>query len=362
MNRSLIMSGMVAALGSMLLVGGCKTEVMGERGYIPAEKSPAPMAAAADETAAPAAAPTAAVNEAVTEDKPLPSLDEAVPKKAAAASSAKKVVASTSGSYVVKSGDTIGSIAKAHGIGYKTLLSANGMSEDDARKLKVGRKLVIPAKGATASMASTAAKAGKSTAAKSTAKPVAGAKTATPAAADGATYVVKSGDSIPKIAKQLGVKATELMAANHMDEAATRRLQIGQKLVIPGKAGAAAATTAAAPVQNDAALDAAASALAKAPSAPAAVDTAAPAAATSAAPAAATPAAATSAAPAVKAPAEQAVTGSSVPVEILEDIKLDDFVKNQKITIDIFKKMNPDVVTTDGVLKTNTVVFVPGAE
>ncbi len=361
MNRSLIMSGMVAALGSMLLVGGCKTEVMGERGYIPAEKPVAPMAAVAEETAP--AAPAAAMTETATEEKALPSLDEAVPKKAAAASSAKKVVASTSGSYVVKSGDTIGSIAKAHGIGPSTLLAANGMTNDDARKLKVGRKLVIPAKGATHSMASTAAKAGKSASAKSSAKPA--AKAAATAAADGATYVVKSGDSIPKIAKQLGVKSSELMAANHMDEAATRRLQVGQKLVIPGKAAAAAAATAAAPVQNDAALDAAASALAKAPSAPVAADvtapaaTAAPAAAAPAAAAAATPAAA---APAVKAPAEQAVTGSSVPVEILEDIKLDDFVKNQKITIDVFKKMNPDVVTTDGVLKTNTVVFVPGAE
>lgn len=358
MSRSLIMSGMVAALGSMLLVGGCKTEVMGERGYIPAEKSPAPMAAAADETAAPAVTVTETVT--VTEEKPLPMLDEAVPKKAGAASSAKKVAASTSGSYVVKSGDTIGSIAKAHGIGPSTLLAANGMTNDDARKLKVGRKLVIPAKGATASMASTAAKAGKSAPAKTAAKPVADAKSAAPAAADGATYVVKSGDSIPKIAKQLGVKSTELMAANRMDEAATRRLQIGQKLVIPGKGGSAAAATAAAPVQNDAALDAAASALSKAPSAPTAVDTTAPAAAPAAA-TAATPAA-TTAAPAVKAPADQAVTGSSVPVEILEDIKLEDFVKNQKITIDIFKKMNPDVVATDGVLKTNTVVFVPGAE
>ena len=153
------------------------------------------------------------------------------------------------------------------------------------------------------------------------------------------------------------------MAANQMDEAATRRLKIGQKLVVPGKGGAAAAATAAAPVQNDAALDAAASALSKAPSASAdsaAPATAAPAAAPSVAPAAA-PAAAAPAAAAAK-PAEQAVTGSSVPVEILEDIKLDDFVKNQKITVEVFKKMNPDVVVTDGVLKTNTVVFVPGAE
>jgi len=57
--------------------------------------------------------------------------------------------------------------------------------------------------------------------------PVAGAES-------GNVYVVKKGDSPVKIAKQLKVSESDLLAINHIDD--PRKLQIGQKLIIPAKA------------------------------------------------------------------------------------------------------------------------------
>jgi LysM repeat protein len=74
------------------------------------------------------------------------------------------------------------------------------------------------------------------------ASPAAVAKTneSTPARAlpvtppDGAnTYTVAKGDNPVKIAKKLKVSESELLAVNHIDD--PRKLQIGQKLIVPPK-------------------------------------------------------------------------------------------------------------------------------
>ncbi|MGL5016974.1 MAG: LysM peptidoglycan-binding domain-containing protein [Luteolibacter sp.] len=58
------------------------------------------------------------------------------------------------------------------------------------------------------------------------------------AAADaGATYIVKSGDSIDKIARKVGTSATQLVKANGLKP--TSMIHPGQKLKVPGKASAA---------------------------------------------------------------------------------------------------------------------------
>jgi len=49
--------------------------------------------------------------------------------------------------YAVKSGDTLGKIAKSYGVSVKALRSANSLTTD---KIKVGQKLKIPAKSAAA--------------------------------------------------------------------------------------------------------------------------------------------------------------------------------------------------------------------
>ena len=49
-------------------------------------------------------------------------------------------------------------------------------------------------------------------------------------------YVVAKGDNPVKIAKRLKVSESDLLAVNHIDD--PRKLQIGQKLIIPAKAKA----------------------------------------------------------------------------------------------------------------------------
>jgi len=51
---------------------------------------------------------------------------------------------------------------------------------------------------------------------------------------DAKTYVVAKGDNPVTIAKKLKVPYDELLALNHIDD--PRKLQIGQKLLVPGKA------------------------------------------------------------------------------------------------------------------------------
>lgn len=48
--------------------------------------------------------------------------------------------------HTVKSGETISGIASKYGLGYKQILKANKMSEADARRLRPGQKITIPAK------------------------------------------------------------------------------------------------------------------------------------------------------------------------------------------------------------------------
>ena len=56
------------------------------------------------------------------------------------------------------------------------------------------------------------------------------------------TYTVKSGDNLSKIAKEKGTTVKALRAANNLK---TDRITVGQKLKIPTKASASAASTAA---------------------------------------------------------------------------------------------------------------------
>ena len=68
--------------------------------------------------------------------------------------------AATAGSdqvYTVKSGDMLGSIAKAHGVSVKALRSANSLKTD---QIKVGQKLKIPAKASAAPADATSQGAG----------------------------------------------------------------------------------------------------------------------------------------------------------------------------------------------------------
>jgi LysM repeat protein len=118
--------------------------------------------------------------------------------------------------YVVAKGDSLAKIAKKNGVTLKALQAANpGVVPT---KLKVGQKLTIPAGGKTSA----------DTAAPSVA---AGGDTG------GASYTVKSGDTLTKIAKKNGTTAKAIQSANGLT---TTKIKVGQKLKIPSKAEAAA--------------------------------------------------------------------------------------------------------------------------
>ena len=88
------------------------------------------------------------------------------------------------------------------------------MTMADAKKLQIGQKLTIPARGK---------KADKKSAGKSEVKVEAG------------IYIVRAGDVPARIARRLKVKVSELLKANNMTLEDAKKLQIGQKLVVPGK-------------------------------------------------------------------------------------------------------------------------------
>ena len=139
------------------------------------------------------------------------------------------VAPETSGAeYTVVKGDSLAKIAKKYGISAKALQAAN--PDVVPTKLKIGKKLVIPAGGKTS-----VTDAG--TAAPAVAAPESGTT----------TYTVKSGDTLMKIAKAHGTTAKAIQAANNLT---TTKIAVGKKLKIPSKAQPAPATPATAPVPD----------------------------------------------------------------------------------------------------------------
>ena len=130
--------------------------------------------------------------------------------------------------HIVLKGETGAVIAKKHGMGWKAIEAANpGL---DARRLKIGQKLVIPAKTLSPAPTPDAHSGGDSAAPASTPK-----------------YTVKSGDTLAKIAKTHGVSVKAIQSANGLK---LTSIKVGQKLKIPAKVGGTAATHKAAPAAD----------------------------------------------------------------------------------------------------------------
>jgi LysM repeat protein len=129
----------------------------------------------------------------------------------------------------VRAGETLEKIAAIYGLGAKDLESANELHNVVA--LRVGQELRIPAR-----TASKPAAAPKSTAVATPRKlPESDPKVVKePSAKDaGDTYTVVKGDTPAGIARKLGVKQSELLKLNKIDD--PRKLQIGQKLHVPAR-------------------------------------------------------------------------------------------------------------------------------
>jgi len=118
--------------------------------------------------------------------------------------------------YAAKAGDSLWKIAKNNGITVAALKQANNLTKDT---IKVGQKLVIPAKAAATTVTTAAL-------------------TTDP---NQPTYIVAASDTLASIAQKHGVKVEDLMRANKMT--GTTRLHAGDKLVIPQAPSAPAGTS-----------------------------------------------------------------------------------------------------------------------
>jgi membrane-bound lytic murein transglycosylase D len=110
---------------------------------------------------------------------------------------------SSSGKHVVRSGDTLWSIARTHGVSMDRLASSNGLARNGT--LSIGQTLAIPG---TAQLAST----DSSAVARST------------------TYVVRRGDSLSTIATKFRVALSDLLGWNNLTKRSV--IKPGQRLVM----------------------------------------------------------------------------------------------------------------------------------
>ncbi|MBQ7207349.1 MAG: LysM peptidoglycan-binding domain-containing protein [Lentisphaeria bacterium] len=255
------------AVVGLAVLAGCKSEVMDDRKYAPlkddetvaaargmggeqqqfddrgtvpqpAQEPVSGTPAAAQSAPQPAAQPAApAPAPARPAFAPMEKKDYPVGLTSAGRGKAAAGAAAEQGTYVVKPGDNPGKIARRFNVSVQALLDANNMTAKDAKKLYVGRKLVIPA----GAKASPQAKKGKAASKKSKGGAEKGKTAAKDAPAAGGVYVVKPGDFPERIAKRNNVKLADLLSANNLTIESSRRLKVGQKLVIPGAGAAPAA-------------------------------------------------------------------------------------------------------------------------
>ena len=115
--------------------------------------------------------------------------------------------------YIVVKGDYLEKIAKKYGVTVKALEAANpGMVPT---KLKVGQEACHSGRGSTTPSAMDSTGGGTT----------------------GEIYVVKSGDSLWKIAKLYGTTVKAIQTENNLP---TASIKVGQKLKVPAKAGTVA--------------------------------------------------------------------------------------------------------------------------
>ncbi|PRY82193.1 LysM peptidoglycan-binding domain-containing protein [Alkalibacterium olivapovliticus] len=113
--------------------------------------------------------------------------------------------------YVVKSGDTLTQIARTHNTTVNELMSLNSLS--DSNRLSVGQRLIVT-KGQLAESKPESPKP---------------APTA-PAQPSGASYTVKSGDTLSQIARTHNMTVAEVRELNDLENA--DRIVVGQRLVL----------------------------------------------------------------------------------------------------------------------------------
>ncbi len=228
-NVAVLLVGAVAA--QILLLGsGCKDpDVLAPRGYQVPQAEPDPEVnyepAATTRPKTPAAPPASEVNLEIEAFEP-----QQTPQQQRRAPRAVENNIPTE--YTVKKGDTLGAIGQRYGVSAAALAKYNNL--DVKKFIRVGQVIQIPPPGTVIHVER--AKAAATTAprqAAANASSAAASATASTASLTDGYYLVRRGDSVSKIAARFKVKRADLMKANSISENTV--LQIGQKLVIPGK-------------------------------------------------------------------------------------------------------------------------------
>ena len=166
--------------------------------------------------------PTIDTNTVAAADTNAPAIDTNPPVATPPVAVTPPPVATAETEYGVVNDDTLGKIARKNGVTLTALEAANpGVVPT---KLRVGQKLSIPAG------------TGDVTA------PAAAAVDSTGASAGGEVYVVKSGDTLTRIARHYGTTVKAIESENNLS---ATRIIVGQKLKIPAKAEVAAPVAAA---------------------------------------------------------------------------------------------------------------------
>jgi len=154
----------------------------------------------------------------------------------------------------VRRGDTLSQIAAEYRVSLAALMRTNNMSGRDV--IRVGQLIRLPGEaGATPTPIEVLARVEQTPppSAAPSAVPTA-SPTAAPAetAPDSGVYVVRSGDSVERIATRLGIDQQELLAANAIEN--KNLIYAGQTLTIPGAGGAGPSAIVAANAAENAAL------------------------------------------------------------------------------------------------------------
>lgn len=180
-----------------------------ERPLVPEPQEPAPQAPVVRDMQSGRIVPP--VHDVPMWATPAATPEPAPPRSAAPAAPAATVLQS----YTVKAGDVAGRIANSHGMTLKEFLDANGMTMDQAGKLRVGQTVQVWS-GAAPLAAGPAVPSGA-------------------LSTDPDVYVVQPGDTLLGISAKTDVPVATLMANNGIDN--PNAIRVGKALRLKAKTG-----------------------------------------------------------------------------------------------------------------------------
>lgn len=137
---------------------------------------------------------------------------------------------SAGGRYTIVKGDTISGIAARHGVSTKSVLSANGLSGSSI--IYPGQTIAIPGSTLAVENVSSVTPAPSTPVVDESNDPPSTPVVGTPSPSTGASYVIKSGDTVSSIASRYGVTINSILEANGLSRSSI--IYAGRTLTIPG--------------------------------------------------------------------------------------------------------------------------------